>query len=367
MAQVPYSGLILSRNQNRVTVDLGKKDGISPGDVVSSILIIKENRHPKFDFLISTEKEVLGKIKLEKVEDTLSFGSVVTEKEVGAITVGSKISKLGSVDYKGGGYLAAPTDQDDLPSDVKKLTFGDNPKAWVPVDPPTFGSLGVSFGFGSFSANSDLESSGSVQSEESIFPQLKIDGELWITPDFSVLGGIRQGVVKIKNPLSGSEPETLNLSISEYSLLFGYNILVHGDFFGPKVQLLGGFSQYSRYVDTSNPLAMTSATYSGFMLGADGSMPVDPAEKIYLGANLQFFIAPGLKETPKTSGRESNSTINTFSFYSMYKMGERLRAKGSLDFELYSSTFSGSGTRNQDAQSASERIITFNGGLEYLF
>ncbi|MCB0393539.1 MAG: hypothetical protein KDD25_03225 [Bdellovibrionales bacterium] len=366
-SQVPYSGLVMSRNQNRVTLDVGKKDGVSNGEVVSAILIIKENRHPKFDFIVSTEKEVLGKIKLEKVEDTLSFGSIVSEKEPGAIAVDTKIGKLDMTEYKGGGFLAAPTPKDDLPPNVKKLTYGDNPKAWVPVEPPTFGSLNITLGFGSFTANSDLDDSGAVQAQENIFPQLKLDGELWITPEFSVLAGIRQGVMSIDNPLEGSEPETLNVSISQYSLLFGYNILVHGDFFGPKVQVLGGYSTYSRYVDSSNPLAITSVTYSGFLVGLDGTLPIDPEEKVFLGATLHLYIKPDLQEEPRTSGKESSNSITMFSFYGNYKIAERIKIRGAIDFELYSSSFEGSGTRSEKASSASERLISFNGGLQYLF
>ncbi len=366
-AKLPYEGLVLSRQNNRVTLDLGKADGIDSGQIVTPVLIISQKRHPKFGFLISTEKEVLGKIKIEKAENTLSFGSIVSEKEKGAIQRNTKIAKVNMVNYKGGGFLAAPTKKSGIPNDVKKVTFGKNPKAWVPVDPPTFGRIGLILGFGTYTANSDLDSSGAIQAEESVFPQLRLNGELWITPDFSVLASLRQGVMNIDNPMSGSSPETLNVSISEYSLLFGYNILIHGDFFGPKVQVQGGYSRYSRFVDSSNPLALTSTIYSGFLLGIDGSLPVDTQNKIYLGAMIHFYIDPNLEESPETSGETSDNDINIFRFYGRYKISERIRFNGGIDFELYSSTFSGSGSRSDDAENSSERLITFNVGLEYLF
>ena len=81
--KIPYSGSILSRDLNRVTMNIGSQDGVQVGQVVSVIQIIKLNRHPRFGFLVSADKEIIGKVKILKVDDTLSFGSVVMEKERG--------------------------------------------------------------------------------------------------------------------------------------------------------------------------------------------------------------------------------------------------------------------------------------------
>jgi len=147
----------------------------------------------------------------------------------------------------------------------------------------------------------------------------------------------------------------------------GYYILIHGDFFGPKVNLQGGFSSYQRFADSSDPLSLTSTTYSGFVFGVDGNLPVDQAEKFFLGANVLFFLSPSLDESPRSSGDQSDNSVSFFSLYGKYKWTERIRFKGSADFEVYSTTFTGAGTRSDSASNFSERLITFNGGLEYFF
>ena len=364
--RLPYSGIVLSRQNTRVTVNLGLADGVSEGQVVTAILIVDEKRHPKFGFLVSTEKEILGKIRLEKVEETLSFGNIISERAKGTIDKNTKIEKTDFVEYTGGGYLTDPSSDPTSPA-KDKITFGKNPNHWVPLNPPTFGKVGMALGLGSYTSNADLESSGAVQAQANIFPQVSLNGELWITPSLNATAELRQGVINIDNPLSGSEPDTLNVSISQYSLLLGYYILIHGDFFGPKVNFQGGFSKYTRFVDSSNPLALTSTTYSGFLFAIDGSLPIDLQEKITLGATVKLFVNPSLSESPATSGEDSENRINTFSLYAKYKWTERIRFKGSADFEVYSSSFTGSGTRAENAENTSERIITFNGGLEYFF
>ena len=94
LKKIPYDALVLSRQGNLITVNLGKKDGIEKGKVLTVIQIIKEQRHPKFGILIKTDKEILGKIKLLKIDDNLSFGKIIVEKEKGAIQKHSKISGI---------------------------------------------------------------------------------------------------------------------------------------------------------------------------------------------------------------------------------------------------------------------------------
>jgi hypothetical protein len=68
---LPYQGVILSRKGQLVTLNLGKRFGLSEGDNITVIKIVGEVRHPKHQFLISTQNEVIGRIVIEKVEDFL--------------------------------------------------------------------------------------------------------------------------------------------------------------------------------------------------------------------------------------------------------------------------------------------------------
>ena len=60
-SKIPYKGLILSRQGNRITLNLGSRDGIKPGTDLSIEQIISIKRHPKFKFLLSSEKEIVGR------------------------------------------------------------------------------------------------------------------------------------------------------------------------------------------------------------------------------------------------------------------------------------------------------------------
>lgn len=365
--QVPYSGRILSRDKNRVTVNLGLRDGVVPNQVIPIVQILKLNRHPKFHFLINTEKEILGKVKLLKIEDTLSFGVILTEREKGAIQVGAKISGLEFVEYENVDSLNPDASIGNRPD--KNITFGKNPKEWVPQNPPTFGRASVEFGLGMYQASTKLRdaSNTTYSAENPYYPGVGVEGELWLTNLWAMHFGLSQGIIPIDNS-SGSSPGELSQSLSKYEFLFGYYIRMGAQgIWDPWVELLAGYSSYRLFVDDSNPTTFTTAEYSGLKFGIKGQFPVSDDKKWFAGGQLYFHYEPSLNETPVTSGSGRNNTINEFGAWGAYQFRNHIQLYGGVDFSLYSTSFSGSGSRSSDASSSSQRHIVFNGGVHFFF
>ncbi len=270
-SRIPYEGLILSRQNQRVTVGLGKKDGMEPNKIVNAVQIIDLKRHPKFDFLINTEKEILGKIRLIKVEDTLSFGQIISEKGAGTIQKGTKISGIEFVTYAGDNSWQDPQSQDSLlqkPESV--VTFGKDAQEWLPKKPPTFGQVGARFGLGSFDGS--LTTSESLSATNNIYPSIGLSGELWLTPTWTIHTSIRQGIIEIKNPISGTGRSNLSQSLTSYDFMFSYTARFGSGAGAPKVDLLGGYGVYRLFVDDavdgSGKRGFTTLQYSGKNWGA---------------------------------------------------------------------------------------------------
>ena len=370
--RLPFRGYVLSRIQNKVTLNLGAKDGVRPGDPVSAILVLSLKRHPKHYFMVAHDKEILGQIRIDKVEDSLSFGTITFEKERGAI---QKLTKIGSslpVQY--GPTVEGGNAFDSIPSTGDRETFGqsnppgDHPQIWVPVDPPTFGKLSFLFGLGSFSANTLLQTSGALEGNSNFVPSLKVGGELWITPHWIVRAGIQNVPFSISNPLPGSSPARLNMSATRYQFHTGYNVLLLQDFFGPRIVLLAGVQQFNLYADASTPLSLTETTFSGFNVGANAIFPITTDGKFEIGFSFLTFLKPGLAEKPVTSGGSSDNSVTQFAVFGSMKMTERFRAFATVDFDLFKATFSGAGTRSgESALNLSNRMTILSGGLEYLF
>ncbi len=376
IAKIPYNGQILSRAQNRVTVNIGKSDGINKDQILSVIQIIKINRHPKFNFIINTEKEIIGKVKILKVDDNLSFATIITEKERGAIKKGAKISGIDFVNYTVPDELSSSQKGDSINDrQDSKVSFGKAPSEWLPTQPPMFGLVGIKLGLGTFNENMNLTNSntalspGGQEGKASVYPSLDLYGELWLNPKWQVRLEWLQGVLSTNNPRAGSTPSSLNDSLTYYSLVVGYNFLLRNDFFGPKIRLDLGMMRYRMFVDTSQPESFTTVNYSGILAGVTGILPIDNRGDLNLGATFNLVLLPKLTEEPEASGDGATNNVNSFSVFMEKKLRENIKLIGSLDFLLVSTSFSGPGARanGEYATSVSQRLTSANVGISYLF
>ncbi len=377
IAKIPYSGQILSRQQNRVTINIGKSDGINKDQILSVIQIIKLNRHPKFNFIINTEKEILGKIKILKVDDNLSFATIITEKEKSAIRKGAKISGIDFVNYSVPDELSNPSQKSESLNDRQdsNVSFGKAPSEWVPTPPPMFGLVGIKLGLGTFGESMNLTnttaslSPGGQDGKSPFYPSLDLYGELWLNPKWQMRAEIMQGVISTSNPRAGSTPSNLNDSLSYYSLAVGYNFLLRNDFFGPKIRLDFGLMSYRMFVDSSQPESFTTVNYSGILVGITGVLPIDNRSNLVIGATFNLVLLPKLVEQPEASGGGPTNNVNSFSLFLEKKIRENIKFVSSLDFLLVSTSFSGVGNRagGEYATSLSQRLTTANFGIAYLF
>jgi len=373
LEKIPYRGMVLSRTGNRVTVDLGTLDGIKPNQVLTVHQVIALNRHPKFKFVLSTEKEIIGKIRVLKPEETLSFGVIIQEREPGVIDKQAKISNTEFVNYTddGQGVQGPLGTMQPAGNPNNVVSFGKNPKEWLPENAPTFGRLQMGLGLGSLQRSDTTALSGTKEGKVPIFPSIELRGELWLTPNWYVGAMTRQGIFSMDNP-NGSSPSSLSSTLTSYEFRGGYRFLLQDDFFGPQVSLHGGIQKFSMFVDASTPLTFTSTSFYGFFLGVAGSLPISSDRRWYLDVELNRFFYPVMTETPVTSASNVDASITQFAFGASYRLTNRFFITGHLDMGFYSATFTGSGTRQvagvpDPGLNMSERVTQLIGGLIYMF
>ncbi len=367
VGKLPYKARVLSRQNQRVTLDIGSSDGIKPDSIVTVDHIIAIKRHPKFNFILSTEKEIVGKIKILKAEPKLSFGIIVQEKDRGVISVDSKVSGIDYINYPETDLNGQPSSTPGVFPKQDQASFGKNPREWKPDKQPSLGLVGLALGLGSTHYSLTLQNAGSITGDNGLYPQIQFRGELWITQNWFLGSQIRQGIYSMGNTLTSSTPGTLNANSGVYDLHFGYNFLLQDDFWGPQLRVSLGFYKYSLFVDATTPLGLTSTSYSGFNLGIGGQVPLDQ-DKIYnLEAKLTLALLPTLNETPASSAANSSPSITTLLIGGSYKLTNNFKARAAFDFDFYSATFTGTGTRSDTGQNTSQTLFTLLGGLDYYF
>lgn len=368
VSRLPYSGRVLSRESNRVTVNLGTKDGIQPGQMLSVIQIIQAHRHPKFNFLVRTEKEIFGKIKILKADETLSFGVVVSEKEKGAVQKNAKIGPLDFVTYSGESLSLTPSAEEELTQrEDGALAFGKDAKAWKPQNPPSFGQVGARLGLSRFKGNTQLSGYGALESYNDFAPSVLLEGEIWVTPEWTFRAKLKQGIVAVDNERPGSTPRELSQSLTYYEATAGYRLRFGPYGWSPYAEPYLGYLNYKLFSDSATPEAFMTQQYTGFKFGVTGAAPIAENGLFGIGGDFAMVWKPSLRESPHTSGGSSENQIVQFGIFGFKKLGERLKVQANLDFEMYSSNFSGTGTRAESATSSSHRYTTLSGGLYYMF
>lgn len=357
MKTIPYAGIVLSREHQKVTLNLGANDGIKVGQMVSVVQLLSAQRHPKFNFVLGFEKETIGKIRLTKVDQRLSFGQIVVEKEKGFIEKGSKIGSLDEVIYDDPMQGVPPTKESS-----------DEQRAWRPMNPPTFGQVGALIGLSMFNRSMNLAGVSSLDATNSFAPSVGIYGELWITPQWTIHGRMRQAIIPVKNPRDNSSPSTLSQSYGAYDFDVGYMFRFGTEAWSPFAEPIIGFFNYKLYTDQASPnQSFTSMEYTGMRLGARGIVPVTDDGSWAAGGEAYLGFSPRLNESPITSGDSSKNSVNQIGLFGVRRMSPRLNLRIQLDYELYSTTFSGNGTRTESASSASQRYTTLSGGIFYMF
>ena len=364
LEKIPYDALIVSRTDNRVTVNAGQRDGVQVGQTLTAIKVIGAKKHPKRGFIIKSQKAVMGQLRVVKVDEYLSFADIVSETEPGVLTKNVKVTGISQIQYQATPWTKQYTPPEQILSEDNKTVFGKRAREWVAKDPPTFGRIGANLAIGSFDNNVAFTDGNNLNTKVSVYPRINLSGEIWVTPKWFVDAAFAQGVGSSKDPSNGQD---LSNSLTRYRLSFGYNFILRNEFFGPKLSFDIGFSGYRMFVDSTGTSGFTTLQYRSMPIGIGGHVPINKSRTWAIGGKAYFHFFPSLTETPFSSGSDPDNSINEFLFYAENKISQRLRLKLGLEFLILSSSFSGPGSRPVSANNMSHRFTTVTTGIDYLF
>ncbi len=343
-------------------MNIGTQNGLGKSREARAILILHIARHPKLGTMTSAEKEILAKIEIFKIDEYLSFGEIKFEKQPGLVQVGTKVIVDDSIPVTAD--IQSPV-KSESPND--QTVFGEKPKEWLPMSPPQFGSVAVALGIVQYNQNYNLTTVGSTTASNNFGPTIRFLGEMWINDQWFVNLVLKQSAFSVNNGLAGSTPSNLNMTLSQQALSAGHNFLLTEDFFGPKIKINLGFSQFSARADQSTPLALTNMSYGGMYLGFTGSFPISETLPIDMGVQFKYYISKSTNETI-ASGYVTSTKINDFGFFGKYRRSQNFNY--TLDFltEYYTTDFDSSGASRPDPATAiSHKVTNILVGLEYLF
>lgn len=355
-SRIPYQGMIVSRTQDQVTINIGAAHGVVTNQEVLAIHIAKLNLHPKTQSYLSSEKIVLGKIILTKVDEFLSFGKIEFEREPQILKKETKI-EFSRLDRPS---LAAPT----LPLDpgTPAVPQGE----WVPRQPPQYGRVAVSGGLVQYTQNLNFLTAGNRSLSQWFTPTIKGMAELWLNPNLHLELFIRQSSFKASNPLPDSEPGSLNMSLSQYQIKAKYNYEVDSSARAPQFQVAFGIGSFQALADKATPLGTGDLSYGGALVGFKGTFAVSDESPIDLGLYFNYFLSKTAKDSADAAS--SGVQITDFGMIVRYMKTMNLAYTFELSFESYGSDFDfATGTRPDPVNSITHKLTSTLAGIEYSF
>lgn len=344
--KVPFVATVTGRDNESVTVNVGSSGGIQPGDMLQIGTIAKVKRHPLLKEIVEWDLENTGRVRVEEVEDRLSFGKIVEEDRDHQIMRQQKVLSI-----------AHTAPEPSIKTEVKEE------QANVLEEPPHLGWIDAGLSFGGFNRSYTAQDNSIGKDGGGFAFGIKTDGQLWFTRNwFAELGfNFAYFPYSQSNTLAGAS--TNSVSIGSGNLLGfridgGYTYHLTDDLFGPKGWLKLGYRSNAYSLPSSAADATAPITFHSLFVGLGGEVPIRDG----FGATLDFSIGVinGASEEGKLSGNTDSASDVSFSLGGYYRYTQRITFKATLDGQFNNADF----TSNR---SLSQHVLSFVPAAVFFF
>ncbi|MBC75741.1 MAG: hypothetical protein CME64_06975 [Halobacteriovoraceae bacterium] len=265
-ATIPYDGKLLGVLGDQVTFTYPNKKKIKVGQSFRIRRFVKKSKHPLLKKVVEWDVELLARGKVFNINERQGLGLIkIYEKNV-------KLS---------------PGDWVVFEEDSTAEVFEQTPYPEVKAN--QFGKLGFFTLF--FDVSSSSVGTNTADNNKATGLTYGVSGEVeaWITRNYFISGefGRRLGTLEEK---SGSlNLDSISITSGVLKIGGGYKYLPLGFFYGPQVNLVAGYANYSYNVEESESDGFGKNSISGIYLGVNGNMPLKKGVRIFGGAQIIPF------------------------------------------------------------------------------
>lgn len=273
---VPFDFYVLDVDGEHITLENRGNLNLNEEDTLLITRVVQEKRHPKLKNIVSFETQKLGIAKVIKVSPYVIYAGLIEGNNERIKTgdwakwSGERVEKMRSTEWR----------------EEERLSTKDYGRV---------AHLGPYFVGGSTSRNQVL--SKSVNLASGITYGAGIKGELWITRNYIIDG---RGEFKT-GALSKVEGSLLNSSYtfqsSHYHARVGYRYLPMEHFYGPRLDVLLGYTATTLTLNGDQSDGMATTAYSGPSLALRADMPL--IKDLRFSLDLNVSALGSLEQTPK--------------------------------------------------------------------
>jgi len=321
---IPYDGKVLTVVGNQFTVDIGKKSLVNIGNVITVKRPIAKKEHPLLKEIVEWESELLGKGEIFGVSDSQASGVIKNYYSNNRIKKGDWVR----------------IDKDEDKSKVNELQF-------PTVREHEFGKLGVidlNLILGRGSISSYIGSTDRKVSGWNV--GFLARGEFWGTRNLFAKAAIGRtfGAYEPDNARTANDN---NVSKGYYQIAGGYRFLPLGFFYGPQIDVYGGWAMHSINAEANAAEGFGEWSIHGLFMGARADAPIYRHFRLYLRFDLIPFGA--YNEETLIYGTEDSAMSFDLEFGTTYMYSPKLTFKSGFNLINNKTTFNGT---NAEVQSS---------------
>lgn len=333
---IPYNGRVKGVLGDQFTIDIGKKSQLFNGSEITIERPIGKRQHPLLKEVVDYQTEKIAEAKVFDVGEMQAQAKVTSYEGNKKLKIEDWV-KVRSIETR---------------KAVEQVSYGEK-------DDNEFGKLG-SLGIFLQLGNSSVTQTGAGERSVSGFMfGGDLEAELWATRNYWAGLDFGKKFGSYKKDQGTFTAETYSTSNTALRLKFGYKYLPLGFFYGPQVDVYGGYGSYTYGLSTNATDKLTEFTFSGLLLGARGSVPVYEAIRVYL--LIDFLLTSSYKEKITIFGSDDSSSNYRIETGMQYAFEPNITLSGGLQVLSNKANFTGTTKEEQfkDVSAKVGAIFTF--------
>jgi hypothetical protein len=276
---------------------------------------VKKKKHPLLKKIVDWEMTLLAEGKIFNISDNQALGMVKSYRTDTKLIAGDWVRLL-------------PKKEEPLIQEVIEDSEDKEP-----------GKLGI-LSIGLLASNSSVDSTNSTGSKRMSGNLLGFDfrAEGWITRDYFLAFEVARTVGKLSKASGSPSKSTINAQYGFSKVTAGYKYLPLGFFYGPQIDIYGGYASYLFDLQYSGSDGFGQSTISGLLLGVSTNVPINREYKFM--AKADFIPFPKFADSDNIFTSPSSVSLIDLEVGIKYQYTPKMTLDGSLQTIAGKSRFS---------------------------
>jgi hypothetical protein len=330
---IPYDGYVIGVLGKELTFDTGESRNFHKDQAFEIYRLQSQKKHPLLGYLVAWDKELIGVGAIKNY----SLGQVV-----GAYNSDTEIQKGDWINIK---------KEDEKKELIERKTEKEN---------SLFGKLGflkVGISAQSLSATTNGTFRRKVNG---ILWGMNLDFEAWLTRNYFGVINYGLGFGDLSKSSENLESNSYSLNNQYIKLLLGYRFLPMDYFYGPRLDIYAGWSNFTYDLDISISEGFGKNSFSGPTVGAKIDLPLLKTTRAY--ARAEIIVGASFSDEDSIFISEASASSLQFEIGSDYQWSSQMLINGGLQITSNKMKFDAGEIRQLQYQDTAFKV-----GIIYLF